>query len=143
MSKRELLSIGELAGLAGINTSALRYYERLGLVEPVERVSGRRRYDAAALDRLRTIAAAKQAGFSLEEVRRLLAGADSGRGAEELRRLAVRKLPEVEALIGRAERIREWLLLAEQCKCGSLDVCELFTADHVTAATPSASASGR
>lgn len=126
MGQEELLTIGELAGRAGLNTSALRYYERVGLVEPAERVSGQRRYDASALDRLRTIGAAKQAGFSLDEVRRLLAGADDGRAAEELRELAERKLPEVEALIARVERMRGWLELARECRCGSLDVCDLF-----------------
>ena len=126
MSEERLLAIGELAGRAGVNTSALRYYERVGLLEPSERVSGQRRYEPAALDRLQTIGAAQQAGFSLDEIRRLLDGAEDGRAAEELRELAERKLPEVEALIERAERMRGWLELARECRCGSLDVCDLF-----------------
>lgn len=80
--------------------------------------------------------AAKQAGFSLDEVARLLAGADTGAAAAELRELANRKLPEVEALIERAERMRTWLELARECRCGSLDVCSLFVAADLGEAAP-------
>lgn len=43
-----------------------------------------------------------------------------------LRDLAARKLPEVEALIARAQDMRAWLRHASQCECESLDVCALF-----------------
>ncbi len=46
------LSIGEVSHLSGVSTSALRYYERIGLVPPPPRVAGRRDYDASVLDRL-------------------------------------------------------------------------------------------
>lgn len=120
------LSIGQVAAAVGVNASAVRYYERVGVLPPAERVSGQRRYGPATIDRLRTIGAAQQAGFSLEEIAQLLRGADDGHAADELRALAERKLPDVEALIERAERMREWLRLAAECRCGSLDVCELF-----------------
>ena len=50
-----MLSIGEVAEKSGLRPSALRYYEEAGLLAPSERVSGRRRYDASVLDRLRVI----------------------------------------------------------------------------------------
>ena len=43
-----------------------------------------------------------------------------------LRDLAERKLSEVEALIERAEAMKGWLELAAECRCSSLDVCELL-----------------
>jgi hypothetical protein len=43
-----------------------------------------------------------------------------------LRELAQRELPEVEALIARAEAMRDWLLKAQHCSCSSLDLCALF-----------------
>jgi MerR family redox-sensitive transcriptional activator SoxR len=121
------LSIGELAGRAGISVSAIRYYERHGLLPPAERVSGQRRYGEEAVERLRVIGVAKQAGFSLAEARELLDSVDAGAPAHErLRALAARKLPEVEAHIERARAMREWLTTATACGCESLHDCALF-----------------
>jgi MerR family transcriptional regulator, redox-sensitive transcriptional activator SoxR len=121
------LSIGEVASKAGVNVSAIRFYERRGLLPEPERVGGQRRYTADAIRRLGVISAAKQAGFSLEEIRVLLASADEGLPAhEQLRALATRKLPQVDALIERAEGMRAWLAAASECGCDSFDSCGLF-----------------
>jgi MerR-like DNA binding protein len=58
------LSIGQVAAKAGINVSAIRYYERHGLLPEPDRVSGQRRYREDAVRRLAVIGAAKNAGFS-------------------------------------------------------------------------------
>jgi MerR family redox-sensitive transcriptional activator SoxR len=121
------LTIGEVARRAGLATSAIRYYERAGVLPPAERVGGRRTYRPGAVRRLGVVAIAQQAGFTLAEIRELLDGTDTGAPAGEmLRALAERKLPEVEALIARAEAMRAWLELARECGCPSLDVCALF-----------------
>jgi MerR family transcriptional regulator, redox-sensitive transcriptional activator SoxR len=121
------LSIGEVARRSRINVSAIRFYERRGLLPEPERVSGRRRYGVDAIERLGTIETAKQAGFSLEEIKILLDSVDRGEPAHQhLQALAVRKLPEVEALIARAEAMRGWLTVAADCGCVSLDSCPLF-----------------
>jgi MerR family redox-sensitive transcriptional activator SoxR len=121
------LTIGEAAGRAGVRTSAVRYYERVGLIPLPERVSGQRRYEEGVVRRLNMIAVAKEAGFTLDEVRTLLDSADRGEPAHrELRALAERKLPEVDALIERAQAMREWLSTATGCGCESLDDCRLF-----------------
>jgi MerR family transcriptional regulator, redox-sensitive transcriptional activator SoxR len=121
------LSIGEAASRAGIRTSAIRYYETVGLIPAPDRISGQRRYEGDVVHRLGLIAVAKEAGFSLDEVRTLLDSADRGQPAHrELRALAERKLPEVDALIERAQAVREWLRTAAGCGCDSLDDCRLF-----------------
>jgi MerR family redox-sensitive transcriptional activator SoxR len=121
------LSIGEVARRAGLAPSAIRYYERTGLLPAPERLAGRRRYGSEAVRRLEVIAIAQQAGFTLAEIRELLRGTDVGAPAgDALRALADRKLPEVEALIARAEAMRAWLALARECGCPTLDVCALF-----------------
>jgi redox-sensitive transcriptional activator SoxR len=121
------LTIGEAAKRAGVRTSALRYYEKVGLIPEPERVSGQRRYDEEVVQRLGVIAVAKEAGFSLDEVRTLLESADRGEPAHrELRNLAERKLPEVDALIERAQQVRDWLSTATGCGCDSLEDCRLF-----------------
>jgi MerR family transcriptional regulator, redox-sensitive transcriptional activator SoxR len=121
------LTIGEVARRAGLATSAIRYYERAGVLPPAERVGGRRTYGPDAVRRLGVVAIAQQAGFSLAEIRELLDGTDAGAPAgDTLRALAERKLPEIEALIARAEAMRAWLELARECGCPTFDVCALF-----------------
>ena len=128
------LTIGQVATAVGLNASAVRYYERRGVMPQPERVSGQRRYRADAIARLRTIRAAQQAGLSLAEITQLLAGAEDGESAEVLRQLAVRRLPDVEALIERAQAMKAWLELAAECRCASLDICDLFAADDPVSA---------
>lgn len=73
---------------------------------------------------------AKRAGFTLDEARVLLQSAEAGTPAfASLRDLAARKLPEVDALISRAQAMRTWLLTATDCSCTTLDVCALFDPD--------------
>jgi MerR family redox-sensitive transcriptional activator SoxR len=123
------LSIGEVARKANVSASAIRFYERNGLLPEAERVSGKRRFGPDAVRRLGIIDVAKQAGFSLDEARTLLDSIDRGAPAhEELQTLAARKLPEVEALIERARSMRDWLVVASTCGCESLEDCGLFTA---------------
>jgi MerR family redox-sensitive transcriptional activator SoxR len=101
------LTIGQVAKRAGLNLSAIRYYEEKGLLPEAPRVSGRRRYTEETLARLGVIDVAKRAGFTLDDIRVLLDAGDAGEPAyEQLQDLAGRKLPEVEELIARAERVR-------------------------------------
>ena len=124
------LTIGQVARRLGINTSAIRYYESVGVLPQPARMSGQRRYAADTVRRLQVIDIAKRAGFSLEDARVLLATDDSGAPAyEQVRDLAERKLPEVDALIERAQAMRRWLSTATTCGCETLDVCALFEAN--------------
>lgn len=127
----DTLTIGQLAQRAGLATSAIRFYERSGVLPPPERVGGRRRYGPDAVRRLEVLGIAKHAGFSLDEAKLLLRSADAGTPAfEAVRELAERKLPEIEALIDRAREMRAWMLAATDCTCASLDVCALFDGDR-------------
>jgi MerR family redox-sensitive transcriptional activator SoxR len=121
------LTIGEVARRAGLKTSTIRYYEARGVLPTPERRSGQRRYTEQTVERLHVIDVAKRAGFSLDDARVLLATADDGTPASaQIRELAQRKLPEVEALIARAQAMRQWLQTATGCNCRTLDVCALF-----------------
>ena len=121
-----VLTIGQVAAEAGVASSAIRYYERRGVLPQPDRVAGQRRYGRGTVERLGIIDTAQRAGFSLDEISGLLQGADDGRASERLRKLARRKLPEVEARIERAEAMRRWLEAAGDCGCESLDACALF-----------------
>jgi len=121
------LSIGQLARRFGLRTSAIRYYESVGVLPAPPRESGQRRYGADAIRRLEILEVAKRAGFSLAEARMLLESAEAGSPAfESLQELAARKLPEVDALIARARAMRAWLVAASDCSCATFDVCALF-----------------
>ena len=63
------VSIGEIARRAGVAPSALRYYEKAGLLPAPARLSKRRRYDAQILGRIRIIRLARDAGFTVSETR--------------------------------------------------------------------------
>jgi MerR family redox-sensitive transcriptional activator SoxR len=128
------LSIGQLAERFGLKTSAIRYYERVGVLPQPPRESGQRRYGADAVKRLEVLEVAKRAGFSLDEARLLMQRTEAGDPAfESLRELAARKLPEIERLIARAQEMRDWMLTASGCSCTTLDVCALFDLDRDTA----------
>jgi len=124
-----MLTIGQLAQRFGLKTSAIRYYERVGVLPEPARESGQRRYDADAVKRVEILEVAKRAGFSLAEARLLLQRTEAGSAAAEvLPELAGQKLLEVDALIARAQSRRAWLLDASGCSCATLDVCALFAA---------------
>src|SRR3954452_16360156 len=126
----ETLTIGQLAQRFGLNTSAIRYYEANGVLPEPARVSGQRRYGPDAVRRLEVLDVAKRAGFSLDEARVLLQSAEAGTPAfEALRQLATQKLPDVEALIDRAQAMRALLSRATDCSFTRLDVCALFDPD--------------
>jgi MerR family transcriptional regulator, redox-sensitive transcriptional activator SoxR len=122
------LTIGEIAKRAGLNVSAIRYYEAERLLPEAPRVAGQRRYNVETLNRLGVIDVAKRAGFSLDDIRVLLDASDKGEPAHnQLQELAQTKLPQVEELIRRAEVVRAWLKTAANCGCDTLDVCTLFS----------------
>jgi MerR family transcriptional regulator, redox-sensitive transcriptional activator SoxR len=123
----ETLSIGEVAKRASVNVSTIRFYERRGLMPEPDRIGGQRRFTAAAVQRLGIIGAAKRAGFTLDEIGALLSSTDRGAPAhEQLQAAAIRKLPEVDALIERAKAMRDWLTAASACGCDTLEACPLF-----------------
>ena len=116
------LTIGEIARRAGVRASRIRYYESITLLPTPERVSGRRRYTEDVLRRLTIITAAQRVGFTLDEIRELL-GSGKRPAHERLRVLAIHKLPEIDALIERAQTVRRLLDTCSVCECDSLDEC--------------------
>jgi MerR family transcriptional regulator, redox-sensitive transcriptional activator SoxR len=122
-----VMTIGQVARRAGVKASAIRFYEQQGVLPEPMRFGGQRRYTEDAVRRLGIIDVAKQAGFSLDEARLLLTSADAGAPVStQLRQLSQRKLPELDALIERAEAMRRWLTVATDCGCDSFEACTLF-----------------
>lgn len=129
MDESPELTIGEVAGRAGVATSSIRYYERIGLLPEPERSQGQRRYRADVLGRLGFIGVAQSAGFKLAEIKELIEGVDSASGmGEQMRSLSTRKLDEVEALLERTKAMKGWLEVAKECGCATPAECALFAA---------------
>lgn len=119
----DTLTITAVARRAALRPSALRYYESVGLLPAPERVGNRRRYGPDVLSRL-TLIAAQQMGFSSAEIAVLIDGFAAGTPAgERWSVMAAQKLAEVEALIVRAEGMRQLLGEALRCQCLTLDAC--------------------
>ena len=118
------LTIGEVARKAGLQTSAIRYYEKIGLLPKTQRIGGQRRYETSVLNYLEVINVAKRAGFRMDEIRHLFHG--FGRGIPAFRRwqvLAQRKITEMDDLIARARKMKLLLQKADRCKCLDLEDC--------------------
>jgi DNA-binding transcriptional MerR regulator len=122
-----LLTIGQVAERAGLRTSHIRFYERVGVLPAAQRVAGQRRYREEVLHRLSIIDVAQRAGLTLQEITPLT-GPDnrSADASRHIRSLADEKLPHIEALIARAQAVKHWLEVAQTCDCTSADVCGLF-----------------
>jgi MerR family redox-sensitive transcriptional activator SoxR len=120
------LSIGEVARRVGINASAVRYYESVGLLPKPDRVNGRRRYGEKTVQMLTMIIFAQQAGFKLNEIQTLFQGfAPDTPAGDRWRTLARQKLVEVDALMQRAAQMKQLLELGMQCGCLRLEDCQL------------------
>lgn len=127
----ETLAIGEVARRAGISASAIRYYERAGLLSEPGRVGGKRRYEPGVLRRLALVEAAKRAGLTIAEIRALFQGfTDEVDASERWRLLASRKLEEVDELMGRLRQMRVLLAEALRCDYASLEECADLLADR-------------
>ena len=88
-------STNHFAGRTADSTSpsAIRYYERIGLLPAAKRLSGQRRYDPTVLQRLAIIQRARQLGFTLAEIRQLFFGfRDNARPSYRWRTLAKKSL---------------------------------------------------
>jgi DNA-binding transcriptional MerR regulator len=120
----ELLTIGELSGRTGVATSALRYYEELGLLRPTARVSGQRRYGASAVAVVGVILFLRDVGFTLQEARRLMAS--RARSPRAWRELAARKVEELDQQIEDAQVARTAIEHALGCPEDDILECPNF-----------------
>jgi MerR family redox-sensitive transcriptional activator SoxR len=120
----EEMTIGEVARRAGVRSSALRYYESVGLLLPTRRIGGQRRYDADALHQLMLIKFAQQIGFSLDEIRQLFGGFPAQTPpSQRWRAITPPKLVEIDLLISRAQQIKQMLETTLLCQCETLEDC--------------------
>jgi MerR family redox-sensitive transcriptional activator SoxR len=118
------MTISEVASEAGIRASAIRYYERCGVLPPAARLSGRRQYDGAVLKQLAVVTLAREAGFTIREVRALFRdfGADAT-ASMRWRTTAAGKLQELEGVLRRTRLMRGVVRAMMACRCKTLEQC--------------------
>jgi len=117
-------SISDVARVFGLRTSAIRYYEQIGILPPPMRKNGQRRYDNNALFRLAVIQRARETGFTLEEIRELFYGFPLGtRPPKRWHRLSQRKIAELRERIERLKQMEMLLKRVEDCRCDALEEC--------------------
>ena len=118
------MKIGELAARANLNASAIRYYEKLGLLAAPQRIGGQRRYPSGALQRVLLVRFATDMGFTLSEIKLLLSGLrDNTPVGPRWKKLATRKLIEIDQNIARSLKLKSLLQGLLHCRCPSLQFC--------------------
>ncbi len=131
-----LLDIAEVGVRSGLAPSALRFYEKRGLIAPAGRNGLRRAYQPEVLDRLALIGCARSAGFTIAEIGRFLAATPSD---TELRAKMAAKAQALEEDIARLTRMRDSLHHASVCLHEPLIECPDFkrTFNNAVPAAPS------
>ena len=127
MPAHDVLDIAELGRRTATAPSALRYYERLGLLSPSGRAGGRRKYAPSAAERVAMIRLCQDCGFSLAEITKLLR-THAGRRAAWAR-YAQEKVDELEHHISEAEQAKALLEHALRCPAPDLLTCPHFQSE--------------
>jgi MerR family mercuric resistance operon transcriptional regulator len=122
------MTIGKLAASAGVPTSTVRYYERIGLLIPERRAGGNyRHYTEISLERLRFIRAAQAVGLSVKDIAELidLTHADAS-ACGEVHQLLERRLGEIRQKMRDLRRVEKTLDQALKSCCQGRDpgICE-------------------
>ncbi|HHC07823.1 MAG TPA: redox-sensitive transcriptional activator SoxR [Actinobacteria bacterium] len=136
MEPSDLLTIGELAARVGVATSALRYYESLGLISSERTPGNQRRYRRATIRRVSVIKAARELGIPLATVAEAFEGLPDDRApsAEDWVVLAEGWRAELDRRIESLVRLRDALDGCIGCGCLSLEVCILVNPEDRVAA---------
>jgi MerR family redox-sensitive transcriptional activator SoxR len=135
VDQSDLLTIGEVVDRSGFPHSALRYYEKEGLVAATRTSGGQRRYRRATLRRLAFIRAARAIGIGLDEVREALDSLPAERPTtEDWTRLSQRWRGRLDEQIQALEALRDGLDSCIGCGCLSLARCGLLNPNDSAAA---------
>ena len=120
----EDLAISDVARVFGLRTSAIRYYEQIGILPPPMRKNGQRRYGNNALFRLAVVQRARETGFTLEEIRELFFGFPPGTPPpKRWHKLSERKIAELQERMKQLKLMESLLKRVENCRCDALEEC--------------------
>ena len=127
------LTIGALAGHTGLNVSAIRYYEEVGLIPTAKRrPSGHRVYDSNVQDVLTLIHHCRDFGFSIEETRALVSlSSNESRDCVEARQIAQTHLDAIRAKLSVLNKLERHMAkfvqsCSDQCAGGPAPNCTIL-----------------
>lgn len=125
------LTIGELSARSGVASSALRFYETLGLIDAERTTGNQRRYARASLRRVALIQAGRAAGIPLQQIRDALTTLPSDRTPtrRDWDRLSRTWRADIDRRIGTLQALRDRLTTCIGCGCLSIDRCSLLNPD--------------
>jgi MerR family transcriptional regulator, redox-sensitive transcriptional activator SoxR len=129
------LSIGEIAARSGVAPSALRFYEREGLISSTRTTGNQRRYERAVLRRVAFIQAGRAAGIPLESIRSALEQLPATRSPNrrDWERLSRTWRDDLDRRIATLQGLRDRLTTCIGCGCLSIDACDLLNPDDEAA----------
>lgn len=116
----EQLTIGQVADRTGLAVSAIRYYDDIGLLEPLARVGGKRRFPVSAVGRISFVRRSQEAGFSLDEIASILDDTSGG-----WRSLVDAKRQELRERRARLDTMIDILSEIGECGCEIVAECPL------------------
>lgn len=117
------MDISDVARRSGVAASALRYYERRGLIKPLQRTGARRQYAPGVLDQLALITLGQAAGFSLDEIRAMFT---PGGKPQIDRAMLSAKADDIDRTIHRLKAMSDGLRHAAVCPAPSHAECPSF-----------------
>jgi MerR family redox-sensitive transcriptional activator SoxR len=135
------ITIGELARRSGVATSALRYYEQLGLIAADRTAGNQRRFSRVTLRRVAFIRVAQRVGLPLDDISEALAAlpGDRAPAKRDWERLSRRWRTLLDDRVEELQRVRDDLTGCIGCGCLSLRRCALLNArDRAAAGGPGA-----
>ncbi|MFZ0031079.1 MAG: MerR family transcriptional regulator [Candidatus Cybelea sp.] len=131
------MKIGELATSVGVAPSAIRFYERIGVLPPPPRMNGARQYGEAEVDRLQIVMFYRSCGVSLDDLAALMRG-DPGKRWERAHAAVERRLDELEEIMRQAKTIKRRLRALLDCQCrGDKRRCVVYRREASSRGRPS------
>ncbi|MCR9194342.1 MAG: redox-sensitive transcriptional activator SoxR [Hyphomonas sp.] len=131
MAIKRGFSIGDLASRTGLSVSAIRFYEKKGLITPDRNSGNQRRYEGADIRRLSFILIAQQIGLTIEQIKEVMTQLPDGRTPTKAdwSKISRRFRKTLDDRIAMMERMRDRLDGCIGCGCLSLKACRLYNPD--------------
>lgn len=128
MAMKRGLSIGDLAVRTGLSVSAIRFYEKRGLISPDRNDGNQRRFAGSDIRRLSFILIAQQIGLTIDQIRDLMASLPEGRTPtkSDWSKISRKFRETLDQRIAMMQRMRDNLDGCIGCGCLSLKVCQLY-----------------
>ncbi len=127
----DLISIGAVATRTGVAVSAVRFYEKVGLITAERSPSGHRRFPRSTVRRVSFILVCQRLGYSLAEIGEYLADLPNGRTPTDAdwERMALLFRRDVDTRIQQLIQLRDKLDGCIGCGCLSLERCAIYNPD--------------